>query len=226
MTKPVLLLFTLSFCAQINAYPETHTPDRLLLDATSDGNINALEKALERGADINAKDFIGQTALHIAVREEFNSYKKNHPEYITKHDNYLHVMSILLKKPKLKINITDNFGRTSLHWAAYCNNVDAVTQLVKNPKIRLNIKDVAGDTPLHLAASLNHVDCIRELSIGGADKKIKNKNGKTPTDLLAYNQLKNFIIKNDDQRSSSSFSERFIKRLSSWLRKSAQVEPE
>jgi ankyrin repeat protein len=51
------------------AFAETNTPDKnsQLLEAAKEGNLAAVQTLLANGADANAKDFIGETALIGAV---------------------------------------------------------------------------------------------------------------------------------------------------------------
>ncbi len=53
--------------------------------------------------------------------------------------------------------------------------------------------DIYGDTPLHIAAAKGHADIVRLLIENGADKKIRNKNGKTPADLAQNDELKSIL---------------------------------
>ncbi len=43
-----------------------------------------------------------------------------------------------------------------------------------------------GDTPLHSAAFAGHTVAINALLDGGADPKARNKDDKTPFDLISY----------------------------------------
>ena len=51
----------------------------------------------------------------------------------------------------------------------------------------VNEKDVVGATPLHWASHYGHVEVITALLAAGADKTIKDEDGKTPHDV-AKNQ--------------------------------------
>jgi ankyrin repeat protein len=51
----------------------------------------------------------------------------------------------------------------------------------------VNAVDADGDTPLHDAAKFGHDAVVDALLKAGADKAIRNKEGKSATDLAAAN---------------------------------------
>ena len=51
--------------------------------------------------------------------------------------------------------------------------------LASNP-IALDLKDNEGQTPLHLAASYGNTRIVRRLLLKGANRYLKNNEGKTP----------------------------------------------
>ena len=55
------------------------------------------------------------------------------------------------------------------------------------PHIYINIKGSNGETPLHKAAKNGHVDMVKLLISNGANKNIKNNDGKTAKDIAAEN---------------------------------------
>jgi len=81
-------------------------------------------------------------------------------------------------------------GRTALHKAAFWGHNAMVEYLVKELKLDPNAQDNYGDTPLHEAAKFGHDTVVRHLIMGGANKLVKNKEGKTPIDLAReYNKV-------------------------------------
>ncbi|KAL0541202.1 hypothetical protein IC582_021241 [Cucumis melo] len=86
---------------------------------------------------------------------------------------------------------------TTLHLAAYDNNVEVVERLVRmismfERKDILRIKNERGNTPLHVAATMG---CARMCRIiGSMDEKLvdeRNKDGETPLFLAALHDHKN-----------------------------------
>ena len=76
----------------------------------------------------------------------------------------------------------DKYGKSPLHYAAYCGNVAAVKRLLRsgaNP----NATDEIGQTPLHMT---NRFDVATILLKHGADPNIKTKHdGRTPLHYAA-----------------------------------------
>lgn len=74
-------------------------------------------------------------------------------------------------------------GRSALHKAAFWGHNDMVKYLVHDLKLDVNGADNYGDSPLHDAAKFGHPTICKYLLEGGADPKLKNKEGQTPLDL-------------------------------------------
>jgi len=71
-------------------------------------------------------------------------------------------------------------NRSALHKAAFWGHNNMVAYLIKECKLDLNVRDNYGDTPLHDAAKFGHETIVRLLLEGGADRSVKNKEGKDP----------------------------------------------
>merc|ERR1712157_304007 len=72
--------------------------------------------------------------------------------------------------------------RPVLGQAVRTGQVEMVKVLV-NAKVDLNKADCDQYTPLHLATMNGKFDCAKVLVEGGADKTIKNNQGKTPLQI-------------------------------------------
>jgi ankyrin repeat protein len=107
--------------------------DDQLLDAVEQGEIEKIEKLLDKGANPNVQDIFGSTPLRIAARCD-------NPE----------VVELLLKRGA-DPNVPDIFGSTPLHIAAECDNPEVVELLLKRGADP-NIPDDDGQTALHKAA--------------------------------------------------------------------------
>jgi len=74
-------------------------------------------------------------------------------------------------------------GSSPLHWACYLGCENAVNYL-SNWKIDINKADLEGGlTPLHLGVISGNSRLVRKLLIKGANRDIKDKNGRTAFDL-------------------------------------------
>ena len=135
MTKRTLWNLLLAEGANVNAADDGATP--LHLAAVNDRK-NVVELLLANKADVNAKDYEGQTPLHWA-------------------DAHKNITSLPLAKGA-DVNAKDNLGHTPLHWAAKDDHKDVAEILLAN-KADVNVKDDKGETPLQLAASNGKSGC-------------------------------------------------------------------
>jgi ankyrin repeat protein len=103
------------------------------------GDSVGAELLLADGAEVNAKNNIGETPLHLAVSDG----KKDVAE--------------LLLANKAEVDAKDNNGWTPLHWAAIYDHKDVAELLLAN-KAEVNAKDNNGWTPLHWAAGKGRKD--------------------------------------------------------------------
>lgn len=76
-----------------------------------------------------------------------------------------------------------NSGRTALHKAAFWGHNHLMGWLLDELKLDPNVQDYAGDTALHDASRFGHDTVAKSLLDKGADKSIKNKDGKTAADV-------------------------------------------
>ena len=129
------------------------------------GYIDVVRLLLKEGADINARDKLGETPLHKAVKKK----QKN-------------IVVDLLKYPKLDLKIRDKTDRTCLHWAAMRGLSDIALSLIDRGAM-LNEPDYVGDLPLHLAIESKNEDLAELLIAKGSDVNHANNNGKDPLKL-------------------------------------------
>ncbi|EGG16811.1 hypothetical protein DFA_07789 [Cavenderia fasciculata] len=107
-----------------------------LIDAAKRGEEDLLEQCIldkEFKVNINAKDAIGESAMHWAAKNG--------------HDNIIRI----LFKYRANLNILDNAGETAAHKAAYKDRLDVIKALVETNRVDLTIKNKNGLTPLNLA---------------------------------------------------------------------------
>lgn len=142
--------------------PQPFTIEQRLLDAVSRGDRQTIERALEHGAKLSAKDDIKRSVVLLAVLDAGDL------ELV----RWLHTKGAALDEP-------DAGGRTALSFAAANGRLDMVRYLVENGAV-VDGADVQGRTPLFQAATGNHVDVAGFLLDRGANANVRDQFGDTP----------------------------------------------
>ncbi|MGL9757811.1 MAG: ankyrin repeat domain-containing protein [Wolbachia sp.] len=135
----------------------------LLTIAAEYGHVDIVKVLLEKGANVNEKDFHGCTALHFAAKY-----------------GHVDIVEVLLKEGA-KVDSVDQCKRTPLHNAAengYANIVNALIKAGAN----VNEKDFHGCTALHVAARSGHEKTVKVLLQAEEDVNAVDRYGRTPLD--------------------------------------------
>lgn len=184
-------------CGGPNSYP--------LLAALKNGHLNVARLLLEKGADINIRDFNrGYTALHDAVqREDIEAIKfliDGNADLNVRNSRQqppLHLAVTLFvqqsqTKPEIMellsngdcVNVLDTRGRTALHLSVRLGSLSAVKILVERG-IAINACDISGRTALHTLAlnggGLDLLDYL--LTLNNSDLTISDNLGYTALHL-------------------------------------------
>jgi uncharacterized protein len=146
-------------------------------------NAGHLDPFIQRGADVNARDKEGKTALIVAAESPLD------------HQWGVGAVGHLVGKGA-DINLRDSLGKTALMVAAEKGRTEIVKLLLeKNPEV--NSKDTNGKTALMFALENGHLDVAEVLVKGGADTTIQDNEGKN---AVAYaedklSKLKETLLK-------------------------------
>ena len=173
----------LLFCADINqrqAFPEWcdevyigQNPAAIHV-AAQFSDVTAVNLLIEGGADVNLRDGLGLTPLHIAIY-------KDKPD----------VAEALLKAgadPNAVFSgrddgVYDGTEPGPLHLAA-CHATPPMVRLLAKFNVVAGTKDGEGETALHLAVSGGKIALAQALIMAGAPVNVVNGAGETPLHLL------------------------------------------
>jgi hypothetical protein len=137
--------------------------DEELFIAAMIGDADRVRKLLRKGANVNARDYIGCTPLH---RAAFWGHAK--------------VAELLLERGA-DVNARNEGGRTP--------GLADVVRLLLEHGADVNARDKNGKTPLHHAASRGHADVAELLLDHGADVNARDKDGQTPLHVAAAEKV-------------------------------------
>jgi ankyrin repeat protein len=159
--------------ADINYAGPEGLSDSPLIGALNDGEIEVARYLLQNETiDVKRAATDGTTPLHLACDAD--------------------LISELLKKGTPIDGHSIHFG-TTLHRAALRNKPQEIEVLLANdPKADVNYmygedawdSSLAGLTPLQLACRFSALEAVKSLLDGGADSRLKNKNGDDAVDIL------------------------------------------
>lgn len=139
-----------------------------LIDAVEDFDRPAIDRALRRGANVNAKRSDGYTALHIAA---FSSRRSI-------------VEKLILNRADFEIR--DASGKTALFHAVSCRDFKCVKHLVEDGGADVNARDNDGDTVLHQLTDFEQEEFEYIIENGG-DPNIANNKGHTALHVAVDN---------------------------------------
>ncbi len=166
-----------------------------LFDSLLDGDVPALKQILEDGADANATNADGVTALQWAVLGA--------PTTATV---YGQVQALLAAGANP--NITSGNGWTALHWAAKTGAGEAVAQALIDRGVGVDTTDNQGVSALHLAAmfgndgarsaiesatSIRPPEYEKLKALGGISKRLKTAKSTAERDAIFTSELNRLV---------------------------------
>lgn len=140
-----------------------------LISAVEENDAKTVAALIEKGADVNYKDFSGKVPLRIAMEND----NKN-------------MISLLLEKGA-NIECEDNNGCRPLQNAVENGNLEMVSFLLEKGAF-INCKDSLGQTPLLMALRYNNKNMISLLLEKGAAINIFDSNSKSALDFAIENE--------------------------------------
>eukprot|EP00727_Mastigamoeba_balamuthi_P001193 m51a1_g11070 hypothetical protein (328) ;mRNA; f:548884-551220 len=136
-----------------------------LIQAALSGSKAAVDRCLAHGADIDAQNFEGQTALFAACAAGYDD-----------------IAEVLMVRGGADPNLASLEGTVPLHAAAASDDAHLVALLLDHGAFP-NARDDEGDSPLHWAAREGARRAAAVLLRRGADPALCNEDGETPLDV-------------------------------------------
>jgi hypothetical protein len=160
-----VILFTVFLLVSItNTNAEYSITD--LVDAAKRGDEHAVHFLIEQGADLDARDSVGYTALHWAGI-------RGHWRILTE-----------MVEAGAPVDAVGFDGGTPLFGACHHDNPDAIRELI-DAGAEIDVQNQWGRTPLHVAARRGCLEVAEVLLDAGADPNATTKEGWTPMHVAA-----------------------------------------
>ena len=230
--------FLLDHGANVNGSSDTHP----LIHAAARDQKTMVELLLSRGADVNARDSSGETAVMVAAQHGYKSIVEvllaHHGDLnekgpggitalhqaVTK--GYADIAGLLITNGA-DVNAVDDHGETPLQWAASNGNT-GLMQLLMDHKATVNIRDNDGYTALHVACYHDQVNAAALLLKNGAEVNAKEgKNDWLPLHIAVDKQspeLVQLLLDNHADPNARIPSYRF-QRMSTFFGETSDVTP-
>ena len=191
MNRPALTALG-SFCL-ILALSGATLVDAPVADAAAKGDVGAVRSLIEQGADVNAAQGDGMTALHwasergdeeilellveagadVSVGTRLGAYT---PLHLASRRGHHNVVRMLLEAGSDPNAAAEHSGVTALHLAAGAHGGEkAVSELLRRGAHVNALESSAGQTALMFAASYNRVPSIKILLESGADPSVSTE---------------------------------------------------
>ncbi len=150
-------------------------PDSPVADAAMRGDVEDVRKLLRSGADVNAPQSDGLTALHWAAGNGDAA-----------------LADVLIHAGANPGPLTRNDAYTPMHMAARGGHAEVIERLLEAGADPAVTTSRTGVTPMHLAAKADNASALRALAVGGAEIDARDHRwGQTPLIFAAgFNRLK------------------------------------
>ena len=197
-------------------------PDSPVADAAMRGDANEVRELLRTGADVNAAQGDGMTALHWAAENgqpelaEVLVFAGANLEATTRLGGFTTLMVAtragqagivrMLVDAGANLEATTATGETALHYAAWSGSPEIVLALLEKGADADAQETAKGQTPLMFAAAYGRTGVVRSLLGAGADPSIQT----FVIDYPAMAREDRELIKQRDRRLSALFGEDII----------------
>ena len=131
---------------------------------------------LAAGGDLQGRDWLGRTLLHITVDLNSNARRQKH-------------VHLLLKKG-IEVNAKDKTGATALHYARSTKMVD----LLIAHGADVNAQTIQGTTILHSTVKKNRVEMVKRLITKGANLNLQDHQGRTPLHIATTEEIATLLM--------------------------------
>ena len=197
-------------------------PDSPVADAAMRGDAEDVRELLRAGADVNAAQGDGMTALHWAAENgqielaDVLVFAGANLEAATRLGGFTPLMVAsraghadivrMLADAGANLEATTETGETALHYAAWSGNPEIAVALAEKGADVDAQESANGQTPLMFAAAYGRTDVVRSLLGAGADPSIQTH----VIDYPAMAREDRELIKQRDRRLSALFGEDII----------------
>ncbi|KAI2489375.1 hypothetical protein MHU86_25218 [Fragilaria crotonensis] len=149
-----------------------------MIRSAEEGDVVKVRKLLDEGANVNAQDTKGRTALYWASRNSLSD-----------------VTLEILKRDDVNVNAQDTKGRSALYWASRNSLSDVAIEILKREDVNVNVKDFDGQTA-PLSASRNSLSdvAIEILKREDVNVNVKDFDGQTAPLSASRNSLSDVAI--------------------------------
>ena len=167
--------------------PTAKAPDISIFVAAVECNVEAVKQHLAAGVDVNAKDFVGDTALHNAVRVKVGETTAANKDVAAQKETIE-----LLIAAGADVNArTDSFGLiTPLNYAIFPKQPE-IYDLLRKHGAKTGDWFKAEES-IHIAAMAGHIEAVKKHLADGADVNAKVENSlwgvDTPLDKAIRHQ--------------------------------------
>ena len=146
-----------------SGYPShipSHPIQTPLHRAAANGHTGMVQNLIDKGAEVDAADELGETSLYKAAGK-----------------GMMDVAQTLIDRGA-KVNMTTEGGITPLHKAAV-KGMKEMAQMLIDKGANVDMANERGETPLHMATENGMIDVVQVLIDSGANLRKRNKRGDT-----------------------------------------------